>query len=414
MTHVPSGTVVTSLRGSLMGEDQPFEALTSVLQWLAIFGVGPASITSMAWRLLEASLPTTLHVHADPEIGRAAFYGGRQEVRLRPHRNPSTPSRYHAQHLLDIKAAYPAQMAARPFALSLREVDPSTTIDATTAGIAEAMVDVPTDIGYGPLPMRLAPDVISFQTGRLHGTWAWCELAAAAAGGCTVEVRRSWAPRREFDLFATWWSMAQTGRSLDQGAGVAKALAVTTWGPFAMAGDGRAEVHWRGDGDGDAYEVPLPDRHLPHEHATHIAAEVTARVRTQLLVEALWGIGVTPVHVDTDGIIVRATSPLPDNAGDGFGQWRVKTRMPSVEIAAPQLYRYVCGCGQCIPNAKYHYVASGMTEDAAKWLFDHHGQVTRISYLARDDATVPATMSYDMERINALLGEARLRGRGIE
>jgi hypothetical protein len=410
MTHVPSGVKVTSLRGALTDDDDPFASLSEFLCWLAEYGVAPASLSAMSWRLLEASLSGTVTIGFDPAVGRAAFYGGRQEVRLNREDRPSV---YRSQKLLDVRGAYPHAMAARPIALSLREVSRETSL-SDEPGLCEATVRVPAEMPYAPLPVRVAPDAIMFQYGRVRGTWPWCEVAAAQALDCEVTVHRSWAPRREADLFARWWQMAREGRDLARPGAVqlAKATSVCLWGQFAMTGDERSEVRWTDDAGEHAYTVDRDARSMPHAWTAHVAAEVAARVRTQTLVEGLYGLSATPVHVDTDGVIVRASATMGSNFGEGFGQWRCKTKMHEVQIRAPQFYRWTCGCMACVPKAKYHYCASGMTPDAARHLFARGGRPTRISYLAREDACLPSAWSQDHERIAMLLAEARTLGVG--
>jgi len=410
MRHEPSGVTVTSLRGALVDDDDPFASLSAFLAWLGEYGVAPGSLSAMSWKLWEASLVAPVTINFDPELGRAAFYGGRQEVRLTHDDRAST---YRSQKLLDIRGAYPSAMAARPFALSLRAVPASSAID-DDAGLAEATVRVGGDLAFAPLPVRVAPDAIMFQYGRVRGVWPWCELAAAKAIGCDVTIIRSYAPRRTADLFGRWWEMAREGRALARGGSVAlaKALSVCLWGQFAMTGDQRGEVRWADDAGEEPYATVRDPRSMPHAWTTHIAAEVAARVRTQTLIEGLYGLSAPPIHVDTDGVIVRGSAMMGANFGDGYGQWRCKTKMHTVEVRAPQLYRWTCGCTSCIPLAKFHYCASGMTEDSARYLFDHAGLPTRISYLAREDACLPSAWSHDRERIDALLCEAALYGVG--
>jgi hypothetical protein len=408
MTHTPSGTVVTSLRGALNDAPDMFRALSTCLSWLSEYGVSPGSVSTMAWNLLEASLSSTVQVGFDPELGRAAFYGGRQEVRD-PFEDPDRSHwRYQHQKLLDIRAAYPTAMARAPIALSLREVPRGTEL-TDEPGLAAATVYVPESLPYAPLPVRVAPHAIQFQLGGLEGVWPWTELKAARDLGCIVGVTRCFAPRRTMDLFGPWWIMAQTGRNLPNGAdALAKAISVCCWGQFAMQGDDRADVMWSDEEGNEPYEVPRGARALPHRWAMHIAAEVTARVRVQTLVEGIYGLGCLPVHVDTDGVIVRRRAKMNDaRFGSGFGQWRVKHRMPSIEIKAPQFYRWTCNdqCGEA--HRKWHYVASGMNEDGAIRQFEDGGRATRVSYLSREDAVLPSCSSSDQARIQRLLDEAR-------
>lgn len=353
---------ITSLRGVLGDSDAPFDELSTALEWLAGFGVGPASPATMAWNLWRATLTGDVAVAFDPIVGRHALFGGRQEIR--------EPRTYQHMASVDMAAAYPHSMGTRPYALALEEVDPSTTLDPTVAGIAEARVDVPTDLPFAPLPVRIAKDLIQWQWGTLRGTWPWCELAVAIDLGCRVAVNRSWAPAREADLFAAWWPIIEAGRKLGGVAGrFLKMISNALWGIFGMVGDDRQLIAWHDDAGQRSYVISSVNRRLPHANMAHIAAETTARVRSRLLSEGLYGDSVGhPVHVDTDGMIVRRSKPLPVPCGEGPGCWRTKNVMRRVEIRAPQLYRWECVlCG--VGHPEFHYVAAGATPTQAQQLF---------------------------------------------
>ena len=326
-----SSVAVHSLRGTVEGPE-PAAELARALAWLGEYGVAPGGLSSMAWALWRRSLSNELVITSHPSVGRAAFYGGRQEVRAKG------PGKYKHMASVDITAAYATSMAARPYALRLTRVDESSTLDPSVAGLAEATVLVPADMPYAPLPMRLGPEMITFPTGSVRGIWPWCELAAARDLGCEVRVHRSWAPMVEADPFLRWWDWGQEGRALGAGAGrLAKALLNSTWGLFAMAGDDRSVVRWSDDvGDRSVPVALKPLVKMPQRRTAHIAAETAARVRARMLTEALYGGGAPPVHIDTDGMIVRASSPHPEPYGDEPGQWRVKKLMREVEIRAPQ------------------------------------------------------------------------------
>ena len=355
-THTPTGVSVVSLRSTL----EPATAmddLQTVLQWLRSYGVSPGSIPAMAWGLFRASLTRTYSCGFDPEIGRAAFYGGRQET--------TAPGVYRGMQSIDIQAAYPAAMA-RPegYALALRAVDPNTHIDPTAAGIATATVYIPADTPVAPLPVRIDTDLVSYQRGTITGTWAWCELAAAAELGAEITVTNCWAPTRTAEIFGPWWPLAMEGRQLPGRAGIlAKSISNSTWGQFGMIAENRARRHYTDDTGTRWVDIPLSDHDLPHTWTAHVAAETTARVRTQLL----QGIAqTTPAHADTDGLIVPA-GQTPNNSGDQPGQWRVKHTMTTVDVRGPQLYRWECPeCG--IRHDHWHYNTSGIpASEAATW-----------------------------------------------
>jgi len=395
MTHIPTGVRVTSLQSTLLDAPDQFQALSTALEWVHGYGVAPGSISSMAWKLLRASLSSTVQVGFDPEISERAFFGGRQEI--------WQPDTYGHAKSVDIKAAYPTAMAARPIALTLREVDSSTVLDPDVAGLAEADIYVPIQLPYAPLPVRVAKTAIQFQYHEIHGIYTWRELDAARRLGCDVKVEKVWSPRREFDLFSTWWDMAQTGRELPDGADqLAKAIANATWGQFSMRGDERGETYWVDDRGSHHYSLDLEARRLPHVYGLHIAAEICARVRTQTLLEGLYGAKAWVLHCDTDGIIVHESGQLPANSGEGFGQWRVKETMNQIEIRAPQFYRYT---KPDEPN-RWYYVASGQTHDQAVATFARHPDtLTKISFLSGYDQCLPSGSSRDADELGHYLDE---------
>lgn len=370
---------VTSLRGTLEGPE-PAAELARAMAWLESCGVAAAGLSTMAWALWRRSLAKSVAITSHPSVGRAAFYGGRQEIR------GHGPGLYRHMVCADITAAYATSMVARPYGLRLRRVDSSTELDAAVAGLAEAVVHVDADMPFAPLPLRLGPEMITFPTGRVAGLWPWCELAAAKALGCSVKVGRCWAPATEAEPFARWWSWVQDGRALGGGAGrLAKAIANSTWGLFAMAGDDRSVVRWTDDtGDRSVTVTLKPLAAMEQRHTAHLAAETTARVRVRILTEALYSDAAAPVHIDTDGIVVRKSAPIP--AGDGGpGEWRVKTAMSRCEIRAPQCYRYKCAgtCPACL-GPDWHYVTAGMGPDAARGVFERIGKGVPFAFTGID------------------------------
>lgn len=395
--------VVHSLRGTIDGPEAAPE-LARCLDWLAACGVAPAGLSSIAWALWRRSLAAGLVITSHPDVGRAAFYGGRQGL------SAKGAGRYKHMVCADITAAYATSMAARPYALRLASVSRETFLDPSVAGLAEATVLVENDMPFGPLPYRLGPEMITFPTGHVSGIWPWCELAAAAALGCDVRVKRSWAPMVEAEPFARWWEWGQVGRALGGGAGrLAKAILNSTWGMFAMAGDDRSIVKWTDDvGDRSVTVALKPLVNMPQRRTAHIAAETAARVRTRVLTEALYGAGAAPVHIDTDGMIVRKSSPVPSPAGDAPGEWRVKKSMRVVEIRAPQCYRDQCApvCPSC-RGGDWHYTTAGMGNDAARGVFERVGSGVPFGVMGLD-YVLPShnTMEQAAFRADALAARA--------
>ena len=352
-----SRTSILSLRGLLDETPDPFSALDEGLSWLSDQGVRPASLSAMAWNLWTRTLPRPLELAFRPEIGRAALYGGRQAC--------GTPKKYQHQIALDLSQAYPHTMASRPYAATLRRVSKATELDWTSAGIARASVRVPFDLPFAPLPVRVARDVVQYQTGRIEGFWPWCELVAARELGAEVTVEECYAPMHEADPFSTWYERVQEGRALFHGGErIAKAVTSSLWGMFGMLGEDRAIIGWADDFGDEPVTLGVMASKMPHASTAHIAAETSARVRRRLLLEVLSG-PFPPIHVDTDGIIVRSSFPMPSTAGTGPGEWRIKTKMPIVEVRAPQVYRYRTG-----DSPEWHYVTAGTSRARAADLFE--------------------------------------------
>ena len=361
---------IHSLRGTLEGSPDPFGDLVTAITWLGTHGVNPAGISSMGWSLWRNSLTREYRISTPPELGRSALYGGRQGVR--------EPKTYQHMVAADITAAYPWEMQARPFALALRRVSAATTIDADTAGLVEGTVGVPSDMPYGPVPLRVAADMICFPTGVVKGTWTWAEMLAAEELGCTCLVDKCYAPVLEADLFGAWWPMVAEGRELPgYAAKLIKGCANSTWGMFAMRGDDTETLRWSDDAGLRPLRIKLADRQFPHGQTAHIAAETAARVRVRMLQEGCYGVRVgpgSPVHIDTDGIIIRKSALGGMETTSAPGHWRKKQIMRKVEIRAPQVYRYQCGKGCGVEHRSWHYSVAGVPAEAAERIFDGVGQ----------------------------------------
>ena len=383
--HLYGTTVtVTSLRGTLGHVPEPsdqFAALLEVSEWLSHQGVRAGSVSSIAWSLWRRSLVGPLEIGFDPKVGRSAFYGGRQEA--------ARPLAYADQVALDIGSAYPAAMVAAPYAGLLREVSATTALTPDAAGLARARVTVPHDLRFPTLPVRVGPEMIQWRWGSVEGTWPWRELVAARSLGCEVEVSRCWAPVSEVSPFGPWWAMMRAAREAASPAAVklVKALTNTLWGCFAMTGDDRETIRWTDDHANAAERVVRPPRRMPQANTIHLAAETTSRLRTRMLVEGLYASTTSPVHIDTDGIIVPASSLTGRLLGTEPGEWRVKTRMPLVEVKAPQLYRYLVEDEE--PKA-WHYVASGTPARHARELFEGGHPGFQIA-VAGFDTVLPAS-----------------------
>ena len=362
---------VTSLRRTLSHLSDPLEqfaSLSRVMEYLSHQGVRAGSVSSMAWNLWRRTLTTTLDIGFDARVGRAAFYGGRQE---RPNQERDE---FHEQVSLDISSAYPTSQVERPYAATLRGVATSTRLDPEISGLCEARVTVPKDLRFAPLPTRLGPGMIQWAYGEIEGVWTWAELDAAAQVGAKVTPLRVWAPATEVMPFEAWWETCQLAReTLGDAAALIKGITNMLWSCFALVDDGRsARVRWNDDLADRATLVPRPKRRMPQANTVHLSAETSSRVRRRMLLEGLYGDTETPSHVDTDGLICSVDSMNRRRRGYGPGEWRAKQEMHTVQIKAPQLYRYTCGPNCGVVHSQWHYVASGIPGQFAHELFDRH------------------------------------------
>lgn len=378
MKHEPSGLVVSSLRGALPSTAtlDPVEELAGAMAWLADQGIRPASLSSMAWSLWRRTLTKPFQSNFQTKIGKAALYGGRQSAE---------PANYSNQVQVDIQGAYPFAMISGPYASSLMEVSVSTQLDPSLPGLARATVHVPRDMKVPPLPRRLDRSLIRWDWGEITGTWTWRELVSARNAGADVELLRTWSPVTLVEPFAAWYDLQAQGRRLDHGSCIVKPLSTSLWGMFGMTADDTAAIKWSDEAGNHAVMVAKPPRTTPHEGLAHIAAETSSRVRSRLMNEALAGRD-APAHVDTDGVIIPAGSPMPANLGEGPGQWRVKSTMHSVEVRGPQVYRYQC-C-DVLPNGRpctlWHYCTAGIPPHLAPRLFAGLDRTLNVSIQDQD------------------------------
>ena len=369
MHLVGSKLHVGNLRGALDTSPDPWGDLTTFLDWVKLRGVNPASVGTMSMNMWRSTLDHTLELDSDPVHVTPAFFGGRQEAQ---------PGNYRHLAHYDIQAAYPTSMAADDYAATLRHVNVDPSFSSVEPGIARASIIIP-PMRWGPLPWRHEdfPEVVLYPTdGTLDGTWSLIELEEARRLGCYVRVHEAWVPQVYCRPFDAWWPLMREGRALPGAAGtLAKMMANTLWGTFAMEG---APTKWKWSTK-HGTDTPRPvettaaeRRNLPHARTRHIAVETTARVRLRILREGLYGSPVPPLHVDTDGIIIRGSVPCPAPSGDRPGQWREKWRCRVIEIVAPQTYRLTCGHGCGVTHARWHYVSAGRTpaEAAEHWRAD--------------------------------------------
>jgi hypothetical protein len=356
---------IRPLRGALFGAADPFGELVRYLDWLGDYNISPASIPVMGWNLFALTLARPLGFVGPPTAADAALYGGRQWAR---------PGRYRHAVQYDMAAAYPAAMTGEPIPTALHKIRVPFPVDEALGGLARATVVVPPGLDFSPLPFR-PPEaqgmvVIYPRDLTIEGTWTCRDLSTAEAYGCEVTVHDGWIPMTWAQPFGEWWRLIREGRALGAEAGqLAKQTGNLLWGTFAMRGEPTV-WHWPDGPKGAKLKSAAAHRDLPHRKGRFVAADITARVRASLHSgwSQLTAQGFEPFHVDTDGILVDGAAPVPSPDGDGPGLWRPKTTMRSLEVRAPQVWRYTCGEGCGVTHPRWHYKVAGRpVEMAEQW-----------------------------------------------
>lgn len=299
--------------------------------------------------------------------------------------------------------------------------------------------------------------------GAWEGTWCWRELAAAQDLGYEVRILRSWAPVGLVEPFAGWEQVVREARGLPGAAGqLGKVVSVALWGTFALDGSKSSWTWGTPTGAANASCVGAEEaRRLPQRTMKHWAAETSARVRVRLLMEGIYGDPgnrlrqrdgtncagsslvpgdearggnrdspstmdqgspgrvrpmadrrrisdlAPPVHVDTDGVVRRASAPCPEPAGDDLGQWRRSKDFTTFELRAPQFYRYSNG-SPGLGGDRWHYVCSGVPEEAAveKWKDTSSRSFATLRMPDGQEVSVPA-ITAQRRRVAALVQEQR-------
>ena len=90
---------------------------------------------------------------------------------------------------------------------------------------------------------------------------------------------------------------------------------------------------------------------------------------------------------------------MPSTAGTGPGEWRIKTKMPIVEVRAPQVYRYRTG-----DSPEWHYVTAGTSRARAADLFE---KTPRTRIAIGTETILPQGYAHDEANRHYLMTEAK-------
>jgi hypothetical protein len=335
------------------------------LKWLAeqnVYVTARAGWSTLGRHLFLVSLSSPVRFFGITAANRAVLYGGRKSAPF--------PAMYKNAAKYDISGAYANALGTAVLPRMLTPLrNPLGSLVGSGEGVAYAIVDVPKDLRYPPLPVR--PDrhsvsILTWPTGVISGWYTFTELRFAKELGCKVSPVVAYEGRLYHEDFSTWYGFIQEGRALRYGSRLAKHHANVLWSSFA-GGPGRT-IWKRYTADRLPFVVkeqaPGPD----FNRATiYVSAFVSASVRLRLHREALlYPNGDerrTVVHCDTDGFIGSANESL--SFGIALGDWRRVESIPLIQIKSANAYRYTCTrCG--VDHAQWHYSVSGASSLQAK------------------------------------------------
>lgn len=370
------------------------------------YGVAASSLNTMSLNLWRTTLSSTVSFHEqaplDAMLGPVSIHtGGRKEAKRGVYRNRVE---------YDITAAYPNALAdAMPTRLTPAPDGFLHRMDITKwEGIATARVRIP-PMEWGPLPVVLdmASEVTCYGYTKPDAwvtvTVPLSELRTVANANVDYVILRCNVGIDYERAFDDWLhEIVPRLRSLPALSGtVGKLVANRLWSSFAVAPYGVRREH-RFTHDGTMLTTVMdPDptgQVLRRAATTYVGAIVQSRVRQRLWVQGLNGPFRDIVYIDTDGVIARPSSTVPDG-------WRAKTVMRHVDIAGPQAVYYTCP--QCLPppagHAKGHWTVAGAQSVEAKSrlfrLMKHGGMVmTNINnVLPSQDVNAYATTQGESE-----------------
>lgn len=325
-------------------------ALARWRDWLAGFGASPTSTTgSAAWSLLRARLDRPLWTNMGQAPPLKQTLGGRQLL------GPAGQGDFRGDLLqLDLPAAYASELGHLRYgghwfkASTLPRHDAAWWAQEGRCVFVRALVSIPADLPYGPLPRRsqrrlhgaaAALFAGDYPTGtRMQGCWTWQELQAAERHGVRIlKVFETFVHLAgEQQPLLPWWRAIEQGRAMPGLAGLlAKTTGNALWGRFAM--DSKAHgVRSIRSTDKRGRLVARPFRFLGGRPPSHDLAEtVSGRVRAKLYDAAMLA-GADLLSAHTDGIWCRYEPWLVQ----GLPAWRRKQQARRLQLLDPQVLRY--------------------------------------------------------------------------
>lgn len=332
--------------------ERALAGLVAWRDWLAGYGAAPTGTSgSAAWSLLRARLERPLWTAVGDVPPLLQTLGGRQQL------GPAGQGRFDGQlEHYDLPAAYASELGGLRYGgrwrlaadLPVRHEPERWAADGHPV-FARAVVKIPRDLAFGPLPRRPRRRLQGLEqllfgayypvNCRLQGVWAWQELEAALAVDCRLlQVKNLWVHLSgDRQPFIPWWQSIEQGRSMGGFPGLlAKITGNALWGRFCMDLRVQGERAIRSAGRKGTLET----RRLragggpPPSH--DLAETVSARVRARLY-RLMMAAGPALVSAHTDG---AWTQDLPGTARVDEDGWRLKGRARRLDLLNPQGLRY--------------------------------------------------------------------------
>lgn len=335
LTHNGSVTIHRlKIRGDL---DEVAEGLFTFIDFLnehnAIFR---SSIAGGAMSLFKQTLSSPVRMWA-PDCAAEAFWPGRAEY------FGDEVQRFYDMAYFDLKAAYPAALAAEPIPVRWKQCDPDKW-QLHPDGFSKATAFVPYDsLPPHPLPLRLnagkKSEALIYPTGAFSGWWPHRDMRHADEMGMIVRVDETWVPAHVTTAFQdeNWQRLRQGLRALSDMAGRFGKMADNgLWGLMSFDGTKLKRVRWTNpNGDPTSIEIISAVNGIREVHGMGVALSATSRVR-----HALWeGIKASDaVYCATDGLIAASGSVLTPAGGEGG--WVIKEPLGVVVIKDVGAYKW--------------------------------------------------------------------------
>lgn len=358
--HVPTTVTVRPMAGLLpTSEHDAVEAIAGWRDWLGEYGIPAGGLSTAATKLLTTTLGYEVRLDC-PVNPREALRGGRMHA-------PVT-GRLRDVRYQDIRAAYPAALAAMPVVTAWTRPSMGEDWLAEPDGFVHATVTLPDEeSSWGCLPVTRDSGGTEWPTdGRtVESLWTLDDFRVGLETGARVDaVHDLVLPRSTRSIWDVWWERAMAGRTRMPDNPLVKSTISRLWGSFALApAAGKLYPRDRWAHDHRQVDTHDPDAPVPRALArqAHVAALTAARVRARMYQEAL---GEHPCwYADTDGVITPMDVRLTPT-GSEAGEWRTQATLEAVDIAGPQMIRYLTH-----GSHEWRYATSGVPPALAASVF---------------------------------------------